>query len=714
MNSELIKLNCLLAKLTKSQQYAKTLQLFHQIQSSHFLKPDQYTLSTTLAATANLRDVTAGNQVHAHVIRAGFKIYPHVANTLLFLYAKSEDLASVKRVFEEIKLPDVYSWTTLLSACTNLGEIDYACHLLDQIPQRNEAVWNAVITGCADNGHSTIALDMFNRMHLLGIRHDNYSFASVLSLCSSELIDYGTQVHSLVIKTGFLVKPSVTNALITMYFNFGNATDAHQVFDETKHDQITYNAMISGLVSLGTNENAFMIFKNMQEIGLKATERTYVSLMSSCSCGITSTQLHAHSIKTGFHDSIPVTNAAIAMYSGNTDFHSAEMLFTTLENKDRVSWNTMITIQAQKNSFKDAMLTYLQMQHHGIKPDEFTIGSLVSTMESVQSIMTIFAIVIKNNLISKTEVSNALITNLCKRNGIKDAYNIFIETNFKNLITWNSMIFGFHLNGYSLHGLNLFSMMILSSLTPDVYTLTMVLNICATISSLTYGKEIHGYMIKFHFFHDTSLGNSLIALYSKCGVLNWSLRVFESMIFKDVISWNSMISAYGQHGRGEEAVSCFESMKVKVKVKPDHTTFIAVLTACSHAGLIDHGVRIFKSMVNEYGLEPGVDHFSCVVDLLGRAGYLDEVEKLMKSDWFKVDCRVWWNLFSSCAAHGDLRLGRIVGGILLEVEEDKSGVYVVLANILANAGYWEEAEDVRKMMRWHGVVKQPGYSWIRT
>ncbi|KAL4582094.1 hypothetical protein LXL04_006634 [Taraxacum kok-saghyz] len=716
MTSELIKVNCLLAKLTKSEQYAKTLQLFHQIQSFQYLKPDQYTLSTTLTAAANLRDVAAGSQVHAHVIRTGFKIYPHVANTLLSLYAKSKDLASVKRVFAEIKVPDVYSWTTLLSACTNLGEVDYACHLLDEIPQRNEAVWNAVITGCADNGHTSIALEMFNRMHLLGIRHDNYSYATVLSLCTSEL-DYGIQVHSLVIKTGFLVKPSVTNALITMYFNIGNATDAHQVFDETTHDQITYNAVISGLVSLGDSEYAFVMFKRMQEIGLSPTERTYVSLMSSNPCEKSSIQLHAHSIKSGFQNSNPVSNSAITMYSNNADFQSAQKAFTELEQKDRVSWNTMITIHAQCNSDSnsgDAILTYLQMQHHGIKPDEFTIGSLLTSTESLQNTMTILAIAIKNNLISKTEVSNALISSLSKRDAITEAYDIFTDTNHKNLITWNSMILGFHLNGYSSHSLNLFSDLISSGLTPDVYTLTMVLNICATTSSLRSGKAIHGYIIQFHNFysHDTSLGNSLISLYSKCGDLNWSIKIFNSIIHKDIISWNSMISAYGQHGKGENAILCFESM---VKVKPNHTTFIAVLTACSHAGLVDYGVRIFNSMVNEYGVDPGVDHLSCVVDLLGRAGYLDEVEKLVKSDnGVSFDCRVWWSLFSSCAKNGDVRLGRIVGEILLELEEDKSGVYVGLANILAGCGYWEEAGRVRDMMRCHGVVKQRGYSWIRS
>ncbi|KAL8193239.1 hypothetical protein R6Q57_026820 [Mikania cordata] len=718
-NCDLIKVNCLLAKLTKSQQYTKALQLFHHIQSSQHYKPDQYTLSTTLTASAKLCDLSAGNQVHSHVIRAGFKIFPHVANTILFLYAKAEDLGSAKRVFEEIKAPDVYSWTTFLSACTNLGELDHACHLLEQIPERNEAVWNAVITGCADNGYSDVAVSLFNRMHLLGIRHDNYSLASVLSSCCSDLINFGSEVHSIVIKTGFIARASVTNALITMYFNFGSDVQAYKVFEETEgvaRDQVTYNAMIAGLVSMGRDEHAFKMFASMQHVGFYPNERTFMSIMGSCRCEIVAIQVHTHAIKNGFNDFNSVSNAAITMYSSCGDLQAAQMIFKTLKDKDRVSWNTMITSYAQENLSRDVILAFLQMQLLGIKPDEFTIGSLLSIMDSVVYIDMILATVMKNGLISKTEVTNAFISMLSKHNVMEEAFSIFIETNFKNLISWNSMIFGFHFNGCSVNGLNLFSEMLMSDLTPDVYTLSIVLNICATISDLRHGKEIHGYIIKSTYFHDRSLGNALITLYSKCGVLDWSQKVFELMMNKDVVSWNSMISAYAQHGRGEEAVSCFGSMQKSkgMKVEPDHTTFTAALTACSHAGLVDAGVEIFSSMVNKYGIEPRVDHFSCLVDLVGRAGYLDAAENLIKSDGFKVHSSIWWNLFSACATHGDLRLGRIVARFLLEAEEDKVGVYVILANILADGGHWKEAEDVRKMMRSYGGAKQPGYSWIRS
>ncbi|PWA89894.1 tetratricopeptide repeat (TPR)-like superfamily protein [Artemisia annua] len=660
--AELIKLNCLLAKLTKSHQYTKTLKLFTQIQTSQHnlnLKPDQYTFSTTLTAAANLRDILTGAQLHAHVIRTGFKTYPHVSNTLLSLYAKTDNLVYVKRVFSEIMSPDVYSWTTFLSACTNLGEADYACQMLERIPERNEAlspVWNAVITGCVDNGYLDVAL------------------------------------------------------------NVGKAYKVFQEAEENVCDEITYNAMIAGLVSLGRDEDAFVMFKNMLRVGLGPTERTFVSVMSSGPCHRGVIQVHSHAIKTGLNDFSSVGNAAMTMYSNCKDLQAVHMVFNTLEEKDRVSWNTIITSYAQVGLSKEAISAYMQMQHQGIEPDEFTIGSLLATLDSEMSIEMILAVVIKDGLISKTEVSNALISSLSKHNAIDEAYSIFTETNCKNSISWNSMICAFHLNGCSVHGLDLFSEMLVSGLPPDVFTLSIVLNICAGISDFRHGKEVHGYILKSHYFHETSLGNALIALYAKCGVLDWSLKVFNMMKFKDVVSWNSMISAYAQHGRGEEAVQCFESMQKSkgVKVQPDHTTFTVALTACSHAGLVNAGVEIFNSMVNEYGLEPGVDHFSCVVDLLGRAGYLDAVENVLKCGGFKVHSNVWWALFSSCASHGDLRLGRIVAGFLLEAEEDKASVYVVLANILADSGHWEEAEDVRKMMRSYGAVKQPGYSWIRS
>ncbi|KAL6339126.1 hypothetical protein AAG906_024277 [Vitis piasezkii] len=620
----------------------------------------------------------------------GLKAYTHVGNTLLSFYAKSKDLVSVQRVFSEIENPDVYSWTTLLSACTKLGQIGYACHLFNQTPRMIPVVWNAIITGCAENKHTEIALNLFREMHQLGVRHDKYTFASVLSLCSLELLDFGREVHTLVIKTGFLVRASVINALLTMYFNSGKVADAYEVFEEaesTVHDDISFNVMIGGLASVGRDEEALIMFKEMQEACLRPTELTFVSVMSSCSSARVSHQVHAQAIKMGFEACTPVSNAAMTMYSSCGNLHAAHMVFDRLEEKDLISWNIII-------------MNY------------FTIGSLLASSESLEIVKMFQALVSKNGLNSKIEVSNALVSAFSKHGQIEQAYQVFNNMSSPNLISWNTIISGFLFNGFPLQGLEQFYELLMSTLKPNAYTLSIVLSICASISALRHGKQIHGYILRSGVFSVTSLGNALITMYAKCGDLDWSLRIFNVMNGRDIVSWNAMISAYAQHGKGKEAVHFFKAMQDSGGVKPDQATFTAVLSACSHAGLVDDGTRIFNSMVNDYGFEPGADHLSCIVDLLGRAGYLEEAERLINSKHLKIVSSIWWTLFSACAAHGNLRLGRIVAGFLLEIEQNDPAVYVLLSNIYAAAGQWEEAANTRDLMQKTRVAKQPGCSWI--
>lgn len=656
-----------------------------------------------------------GAQLHAHCIQSGLKSFPHVTNTLLSLYAKSRDLVLVERVFNEIKKPDVYSYTTLLSACTKLGEVDYARLMFDQMPHGNVAVWNAMITGCAENGHEGIAFYFFWKMHILDVKADNYTFASVLSLCSLEQFDFGRQVHSLVLKTGFLRRVSVVNSLLTMYFNCESATDAYGVFEEIGWevgDNITYNAIITGLVNMERDQEALLMFKDMQTVGLKPTELTFVSVMGACFFSKIASQVHGQAIKMSFEDCTSVNNAAISMYSNCGDLDAACLVFRRLEEKDIVSWNAIIASYAQENLSKDAIFAYLQMQRNGIEPDEFTIGSLLASSELLEVVEMIQAIVIKKALILKVEVANALLSAFSRNGEITQASKLFCHMHSRNLISWNAMISGFLLNGLPAQGLQQFSKLLLLGLRPNHYTLSLVLSICASISNLLHGKQVHAYILKFGYLFHTLLGNALIALYSKCGALYWSVRVFHSMIEKDTVSWNSIISAYAQHGKGKEAILWFEAMQYSSAVRPDKATFTAVLSACSHSGLVADGIRIFTLMVKGYGIEPEIHHFSCIVDLLGRAGDLDIAERLIKGRGIDIDPSVWWTLFSSCAAHGHLQLGNIIAKFLLETGQDDPALYVLLSNLHANAGNWEESANLRELMKKYGVMKQPGSSWI--
>ncbi|XP_021714499.1 pentatricopeptide repeat-containing protein At3g49740-like [Chenopodium quinoa] len=714
---QLIKLNSQLSKLTRSNRHHDCLSLFLQIHSSDGLNPDHYSLSSALTASANIPNSRFGNQLHAHAIFTGLKAFPHVSNTLLSLYAKTEDLGSVKTVFSELGSPDNYSWTTLLSAYTKLGQVDYACQLLDEMPVRNIAPWNAVITGCSEIGYDDIAFELFGRMHMLGVRHDNYTFACVLSLCSVvELHGFGKQVHSLVFKSGCLGWSSVVNSLLTMYFNTGNSIDARKFFedaDEMVRDVITYNAMINGLASLERKEEALVIFQEMLEARLRPTELTFVSLMSSGLVLDMCLQLHAQAVKAGYEPCTAVSNAAMAMYAEHGLLDSVRKMFEKLEVKDVVSWNTMIAGYAHNNDIQLAISTYMKMQRIGFVPDEYTIGALLSSSGSLEIVQMIYALVMKNGLSLTSEVINALVSACSKQGDIDLACQIFCSMHSKNLITWNAIISGFLLNGYPVQALELFLQLQKSKIRPDVYTLTIVLSICSSVSALSHGKQVHCYILRRLFLNEISLGNGLITMYAKCGLLDWSVKVFKCMITKNIVSWNAIISALAQYGEGKLAVRYFTLMHNEIGLKPDQATFTAVLSACCRAGLICDGIRIFNAMINDYGLEPGIDHFSCLVDLLGRAGYIDEMERLIESEDYKANPNIWWTLFSACAVYGNVRLGRIVAGLLLQTEKNDPAVYVLLSNIHANAGQWEDAAQVRELMKTVRVIKQPGCSWIK-
>ncbi|KAK4766962.1 hypothetical protein SAY86_014713 [Trapa natans] len=581
------------------------------------------------------------------------------------------------------------------------------------MPEKELPLWNAMITGCADSGREDIVFSMFSQMLRIGVDPDHYSFAGVLSSFSTGTLDKGKQVHSLVIKTGFLAYVSVINALITLYFDCSNPSEACSVFDEAGAcDEITFNVMIDGLMDLNRSEEALTILGKMQEARLRPTELTFVSLMCSDNLTTSAQQLHSQAIKMGLQCSTIVSNAAISMYLSYGDLQAAQMIFDRLVEKDLVSWNTLISCYAHGKLSQSAILAFSEMRKLGFKADEYTFGSLLASFDLVELVEMVQGLLIKNGLIQKLEVCNALVSSYSRLGSTNQAYDIFLEMPQRNLITWNALISGLLLNGLLFKGLQSFAQLLVSGLRPNVYTFTIALTTCANIGSLKHGKQIHAYTLRNSFFLSSSLGNALIAMYSKCGALDHSLKVFADMTERDTISWNSMISALAQHGKGKEAVEIFEAMRNETSCKPDEATFTALISGCSRSGLVGEGIEIFNIMVNHYSIVPQDDHISSLLDLVGRAGYLDESERLIGSNHLRGHSGSLWNLFSACAAQGNLRLGRIVAELLLGSEKDDPSVYVLLANIYAAAGQWKEADDVRIQLRRNGAMKQPGCSWI--
>lgn len=250
-----------------------------------------------------------------------------------------------------------------------------------------------------------------------------------------------------------------------------------------------------------------------------------------------------------------------------------------------------------------------------------------------------------------------------------------------------------------------------AGIEPDEYTFTSILSTCASLASLEQGKQIHAHVVKNMFGSDVFVGSALVDMYAKCGSIDDAQKVFYEMPDQNVVSWNTIIVGCARHGCVKMAQDFFHQMQ-RAGIKPDHVTFVGILSVCSHAGLVDEGFDYFDYMTNYCRIAPRLEHYTCIIDLLGRAGRLDEAEYLITKAPFEPNALVWRTLLGACRTHGNIDLGRLAAENLLKLEPQDAMTYVLLSNIYAAAGRWDDVSNLREIMKYRGVKKEPGCSWI--
>ena len=318
--------------------------------------------------------------------------------------------------------------------------------------------------------------------------------------------------------------------------------------------------------------------------------------------------------------------------------------------------------------------------------------------------------VIKNGFESNLPVMNSILDMYCRCGCFSEANRYFYEMHQRDLITWNTLIAGYERSD-PIESLYIFSMMLSGRFNPNCFTFTSILAACATLAFLNCGQQIHGTIIQRGLDGNLALSNALIDMYSKCGNIADSRQVFRGMSHRDLVSWTSMMIGYGTHGYGQEAIELFEEM-VRSGIRPDRVVFMAVLSACSHAGLVDEGLRYFKVMVDGCNISPDQEIYGCVVDLLGRAGRVKEAYELIQSMPFKPDESVWGPFLGACKAHRFCNLGKLAALKILDLKPNMAGTYVMLSNIYAADGKWGEFARLRKLMKRMGSKKETGRSWV--
>eukprot|EP01018_Ginkgo_biloba_P036698 Gb_40436 [translate_table: standard] len=709
--------NAMIALYTRNGNDVDALYLFRRMQMAG-MKPDQYTFTSTLSACAGLASLKHGKQVHAHTIKIGFETFVCVGNTLVTMYAKCSSIEDARQVFDRMNVRDVFSWTSMIAGYSKGGSMEYARQLFDEMPEQNVVSWNAMIAGYAQHGYGEEALKLFCRMRWTVLNSDQFTFASVLGLCASlEDRELGKQMHVHITKTGFESDVSVGNALATMYAKCRKIESAQNVFDKmAERNVVTWNVMIAGYANQGCNKTSLKMFWEMQQACIKPTQLTFVSVLSACASLLAlepGKQVHAYIIRTGFESHVPVGNSFVTMYAKCRCIENARHVFDKIPDRDLVSWNAMIAGYVQQDCGEEALNLFCQMQRVYVKPDQFTLASVLSgcaSSETMEHGKQLHAQIIKIGFRFHVCVSNALVTMYAKCQSIENARLTFDELPERNMVSWNAMIAGYAQHGHAEEALELFYELQKSSMTPEQFTLAIVLSACATLAVGDYGKQVHSYIIKSG-RDSVSVDNALITMYAKCGIIEDSHGVFHKMPEQDIVSWNAMVGGYAQHGYAKEAIHIFEAM-LKAGINPDHITFIGILCACSHAGLVDEGCHYFDSMSRDHTITPRLKHYACMIDLLGRAGLLDKAESFIHSMPFEPDASVWWALLSASRVHGNMQLGKHAAEFLFELEPENPAIYVLLSNIYAVAGRWDDVAKVRKLMKDRGVKKKPGCSWI--
>ncbi|PON38172.1 Tetratricopeptide-like helical domain containing protein [Parasponia andersonii] len=595
-------------------------------------------------------------------------------------------------------LPNLRPFNSKISSYMRHGLVDEAQKLFDKMPQRNTVTWNSMVRGYFLNGYVENALSFFGRMP----ERDVVSYNTVIAgLMQCGDVDGARRLFD---EMGFRDVVS-WNSMVSGYIRNGMVCEAIKVFDEMPvKDVVSWNLVIGGLVNYGEFEMAEEYFRGM-------TTRDVVSWTIMIS-GLASAGLIVEARE--LFDEMPsrdtqAWNAMMVGYIENRFIEIAEDLFGRMPQRNFDSWNELVNGLVKSGRAYDGMKLFMQMPEKCRKTWnsillEFTRNGLIREAHAFMEKKPYSDVVSRTNIIlGYFEIGD-----------VDSAIGLFNLMPIRDATAYNVTIFGLGENDRGEGGIKLFVRMKELGVLPDEATYTSVLTICSDLPALQLGMQTHAMVTKTGFNTFVAVCNAIVTMYARCGNVDSALLEFKSMPSQDIISWNSIICGFAHHGNVKNALEMFQKMRSR-DVEPNHITFVGVLSACSHAGMVDLGRYYFDIMRQEYFIQPTSEHYTCLVDLLGRFGLLDEAMELlnqMRVDGIEVPASVWGALLGACRIHMNIEIGKIAGEKVLETEPSNSGVYLILAEMYLSCGRRKEAEMIWTRMKDAGVKKQPGCSWI--
>lgn len=407
-------------------------------------------------------------------------------------------------------------------------------------------------------------------------------------------------------------------------------------------------------------------------------------------------------------------NALIDMYFKCKDVKMGCRVFDENSAVDIVVCTAMISGFVLNGMSAEALRIFRLLVNKKMRPNAVTLASILPASAGLAALKLgkeLHCHIIRKGLGGRCYVGSALTDMYAKCGRLDLSLQVFLRMPERDAVCWNSIITSCSQNGKPEVAVDLFREMQLEGAKYDGVTISAVLSACANLSSLQHGKEIHSIVVRGEFNLDVFANSALIDMYAKCGDLDMAQYVFYSMDYRNEVSWNSIIAAYGNHGMLKQCLELFHQME-DTGFKPDQVTFLAIMSACGHAGLVEEGKHYFNLMIQDYKIAARMEHYACLVDLFGRAGQLEEASKLIREMPFSPDAGIWGTILGACRIHGNIKLAEVASDHLFHLDPQNSGYYLLLSNLHANSGTWARVDEIRSIMKDKGVQKIPGYSWI--
>ncbi|GLU12950.1 hypothetical protein SLE2022_296030 [Rubroshorea leprosula] len=634
--------------------------------------------------------------------------------------AKKAQLHLWERNKNNTQIKNYVALEKLAAAYIASGEVELARHLFDTIPKPHVACWDLLIRTYAWNGPFEQAISMYRKMLESGVTPSKFTFPFVLKACSSmQAIEDGRMLHDHAVKLGLHSDLYVCTALIDLYAKCGNLILAQRVFNSmSSKDVVAWNATIAGFSLHGVYDYTLQLFLEMQRAGARPNSSTIVSLLPTMAQANALGQgkaMHGFCVRRDFHNDVVVGTGLLDMYAKCRCISSSRRIFDTMGIKNVVTWTAMIGACVTCDLMGEALELFNQMVLKGsVNPTPATIVSVLRACAGLTDLTRgrcFHSYTIKSGYFLDMMVANTLLSLYAKCSIIDDAIRFFSEMRFRDTISYNAIISGCIQNGFAIDALLISREMYSSGVYPDSTTLVSILAACSHLAALDQGTCGHCYSVVHDFIADTSICNALINMYSKCGKVDIARKVFDRMQRRDVVSWNAIIAGYGIHGLGTEAITLFHDMQV-AGIEPDDVTFICLLSACSHSGLVNEGKHWFNAMSTDFKISPRMDHYTCMVDLMARAGLLEETYKFIEEMPFEPSINVWVALLAACRLNKNIKLGEEVSKKIQRLGPEGTTNFILLSDMYKTLGRWEDAEKIRIMQRNQRLRKSPGCSWI--